>query len=152
MDREGLAFRDRDFSAIEVSFLSHGESSSDRRHIVRRALLRIGFGFITFSVLGIYSLTFALDESIVKIQGRVMELDLQKNMMIVNERTFFWGPHTSICDENGSPVAADRLKTKIWVYIEGSSRNSNKKLVADKIFLIPRYIHGKEKHLYPFIQ
>ncbi len=50
-----------------------------------------GVALVIFLVLVIYSLTFALDESIVRLQGRVMELDLKKNMMIVNERMFF-GP------------------------------------------------------------
>jgi hypothetical protein len=34
------------------------------------------------------SFTFAQEGGIVKIQGRVMELDLKKSRMIVNERLF----------------------------------------------------------------
>ena len=94
-------------------------------------------------VFVISSLTFAADESIVKIQGRVMELDLKKNMMIVNERMFFWGQNTNFYDEKGSPITADRLRTKGWVYIEASRQGLNKKVVAERIFLLPKYIDEK---------
>ncbi len=103
-------------------------------------------------VLFIYSLTFASDASIVRIQGRVMEVDFKKNMMIVNERMFFWNANTIFYNEKGSSITADRLRTKGWVYIEASRQGLNKKVVAERIFLLPKYIDEKEKHLYPFIQ
>ena len=55
-------------------------------------------------------------------------------------------------NEKGSSITADRLRTKVWVYIEGMRHNANKKVVAEKVYLLPKYIHEKEKHLYPFIQ
>jgi hypothetical protein len=97
-------------------------------------------------------LTFASDKSIVRLQGRVMELDLKKNMIIVNERTFLFGPNTIFYNEKGSSITADRLRTKVWVYLEGTRHEADKKVVAEKIYLLPKYIHEKEKHLYPFIQ
>ncbi len=111
-----------------------------------------GVALVIFLVLVIYSLTFALDESIVRLQGRVMELDLKKNMMIVNERMFFWGPNTIFYNEKESTITADRLRAKVWVYLEGTRHEADKKVVAEKIYLLPKYIHEKEKHLYPFIQ
>jgi len=107
---------------------------------------------VIVAIFGISSLTFALDESIVKIQGKVMELDFKKNVMVVNERTFFLGPNTLFYNDKGSPIAADRLRPKAWVYLEGTLHESGKKVIAEKIYLIPKYIHGKEKELYPFIQ
>jgi len=118
---------------------------------VKRTFFHNGFTFAIFWVFVISSLTFASDASIVRIQGRVMELDLNKNTMIVNERIFVWSPNTNFYNDKGSSITADRLRTKIWVYIEGT-RDVNKKVVAEKIYLLPKYIHEKEKHLYPFIQ
>jgi hypothetical protein len=119
---------------------------------VKRKFFNRGTTFVIFLVLAISSLTFASDESIVRVQGKVMELDLKKNMMIVNERMFVWGRNTLFYNDQGSPITADRLRTKVWVYIEGSSQNRDRKVVAEKVFLIPKYIHEKEKRLYPFIQ
>jgi hypothetical protein len=82
----------------------------------------------------------------------VMELDLKKNMMIVNERIFVWDSNTIFYNEKGSPITVDKLRTKTWVYIEGVRENVKKRIVAEKIYLLPKYIHEEEKHLYPFIQ
>jgi hypothetical protein len=114
--------------------------------------VRKGFTFIIFLTLFVSSLTFGSDGSIVRIQGIVMDVDLKKNILIVNERTLFWAPHTFFYNENGSPITADKLRTKAWVYIEGVRDNIKKGVIAEKIYLIPKYIHEKEKHLYPFIQ
>jgi hypothetical protein len=82
----------------------------------------------------------------------MMELDLKNNIMIVNERAFFWGPQTNFYNEKGSPITVDKLRAKTWVYIEGVKDNVKKMALAEKIYLLPKYIHEKEKHLYPFIQ
>lgn len=119
---------------------------------MKKQFLYNGITLVIFLVFVISSLTFASDESIVRTQGKVMELDPNKNFMIVNERTFFWGPNTLFYNEKGSSITADRLRTKVWVYIEGMRHNANKKVVAEKVYLLPKYIHEKEKHLYPFIQ
>jgi len=111
-----------------------------------------GFPFIILFTLFISSLTFGSDESIVRIQGIVMDLNLQKNILIVNERTFIWAPNTIFYNEKGSPITVDKLRTKVWVYIEGVGDDVKKRVVAEKIYLLPKYIHEKEKHLYPFIQ
>jgi hypothetical protein len=86
------------------------------------------------------------------MQGVVMELDLKKNVMIVNERTFYWDPQTNFYNEKGSPVTVDQLRARTWVYIEGMRDHVKKRAIAGKIYLLPKYIHEKEKHLYPFIQ
>ena len=114
--------------------------------------MRKGFTFIIFLTLFISSLTLASDESIFRIQGIVMDLDLKKNILIVNERTLFWDQNTIFYNEKGSRVTLDIIKTRTWVYIEGIRDNLKKRVVAEKIYVIPKYIHEKEKHLYPFIQ
>ena len=105
---------------------------------------------ILFSLF-ISSLTFAADKDIVTFQGIVMELDWKKKMITVNERLFAFDQNTIVHDEKGSPIPQDNLKTKTWVYIEGIKDKSQKKM-AKKIYLLPKYIDEKEKHLYPFIK
>ena len=117
-----------------------------KRFINKRVILLI------FSISIISSLTFALDQDRIVVQGVVMELDLKKTVMIVNERTFFWDPQTIFYDAKGSPITVDKLRAKTWVYIEGMKDKSKKRAIAEKIYLLPKYIHEKEKHLYPFIQ
>ena len=111
-----------------------------------------GVILLIFSLLIISSLTFASDKDKIKIQGIVMELDLKKNMMIVNERTFVWDQNTIFYNEKGSPITVDKLRAKTWVYIEGMKDNVRKRVVAEKIYLLPKYIDEKEKYRYPFMQ
>jgi len=105
---------------------------------------------ITLALLGPV-LTSASDPGIVKLQGVVMALDLKQNSLTVNERIFSWNPQTSISNEKGQPVTADKLKLRGWVYIEGVPDKANRRNIAKKIYLIPNYVHDKEKHLYPFM-
>jgi len=107
---------------------------------------------VIFSIFIFSFLTFASDEGIVRVQGIVMELDLKKNMMIVNERTFVWDQNTIFYNEKGSPITVDKLRAKTWVYIEGMRENVKKRVVAEKIYLLPKYIDEKEKYRYPFMQ
>ena len=111
-----------------------------------------GVLLLILSISIISSLTFALDKDRIAIQGVVMEVDLKKNVMIVNERTFFWDPQTIFYNEKGSPITVDKLRAKTWVYIEGMRDNVRKRLVAEKIYMLPKYIDEKEKHLYPFME
>jgi hypothetical protein len=139
---------------IKALFLLLGELSSERRLKVEKEYFFKGIILAIFFALFISPLTFASDESIVivRIQGPVMDLDSKNNVIIVNERTFVLSPNTGFYDGKGSPVSIDKLKKKTWVYVEGVRENAKKRVVAEKIYLLPKYIHGKEKHLYPFIQ
>jgi hypothetical protein len=105
-----------------------------------------------FLILLISNLTFAADKDIVTLQGVVMDLDLRKNLMFVNERAIGWNQNTLICNEKGSPIPVDKLTTKTWVYIEGVKDEARKRVMAKKIYLLPKYIDGNEKNLYPFIK
>ena len=110
-----------------------------------------GFLLAILFSLFISSLTFAANKDIVTFQGIVMELDWQKKIIIVNERSFAFDQNTIVYNEKGSPIPQDRLKAKTWVFIEGVKDKSQKK-VAKKIYLLPKYIDEKEKRLYPFIK
>jgi hypothetical protein len=118
---------------------------------VKRSSSFIGSVSVIFFVLTI-SLTFALDKDVVKIQGRVMEIDLNHNMMIVNERTFVWDQNTAFYNERGSPTTVDSLRKKTWVYVEGVKDATKKRVIAGKIYILPKYIPEKERYLYPFFQ
>lgn len=105
----------------------------------------LSFVFITSA------LTFASEEEVIRTQGIVMGMDLQKNTLIVNERTFIWDPKTILYDEKGSPMTCDQLRANTWVYIEGMREGAQKRVRIEKIHILPKYIQEKEKHLYPFI-
>jgi len=119
---------------------------------VKKRFINKGVILLICSISIISSLTFALDKDRIAIQGVVMELDLNKTVMVVNERAFFWNPQTIFYNEKGSSITVDKLRAKTWVYIEGMKDNVKKRAIAEKIYLLPKYIHEKEKHLYPFIQ
>jgi hypothetical protein len=85
-------------------------------------------------------------------QGKVMELDLSRNILIVNEQTFALGQNTTIRDSKGSPLAMEGLKVKTWVYIEGVKGERGQPIVATKIYVLQKQIGRQEKHLYPFMQ
>jgi len=119
---------------------------------VKTRFLYKGVILLIFSISIISSLTFALDKDKIAIQGVVMDVDLKKNMMIVNERMFVLDPNTFFFNEKGSPITVDKLRAKTWVYIEGMRDNVRKRLVAEKIYILPKYIPEKEKHLYPFME
>ena len=107
--------------------------------------------FIVLSALFSSSIVFATGMGIVKFQGKVMELDLKKNTMIANERPVLWDQNTIFYNPKGVPITPDKLKNKAWVYIEGVSDVVNKRVLAQKIYLIPKYIYQKERNHYPFM-
>jgi len=98
------------------------------------------------------ALTFAAESDIVRFQGIIMEINFNKNLMIVNERQLAWNQKTAINNEKGSPTTFDKLKPKSWVYVEGVENKLDKRIMVNKIYLLPKYIDEKEKYLYPFIK
>jgi hypothetical protein len=103
-------------------------------------------------VLVISGLTVAQGGDRMRSQGRVDQLDLKKGKMEVNETIITWNQGTIFNDEKGNPVSVEKLSTKSWVFIEGEYDEVNKRLVAQKIYLLPKYIDKKERHRYPFMQ
>lgn len=106
---------------------------------------------VVFSALVFSSLTLALDKDKVKLQGVLVELDLKKKVMVVNETAFYWDENTVFNNAKGVPIPVDKFKIKAWVYVEGQNDKANRK-VAQKVYLLPKHIERKERHLYPFIQ
>jgi len=102
---------------------------------------------VVTSVLG-----FAAEGENIRVQGKVMELDLKQRVIVVNEKTFFLDQKTVLSDEKGSPIPLDRLKVKAQVYIVGAIDQVHQRLVAQRIYLLSKRITNKEKHLYLFMQ
>jgi hypothetical protein len=119
--------------------------------IVKKKLFILG-GMILLcsSLFPFFTLVFGQEENIVKTQGPIMTLDIKKNTMIVNEKTFVWKQNSAIYDDKGSPITIDKFKPNTWVYVEGVK--DNHKLIINKIYLLPKYIGNKERHLYPFME
>jgi len=119
---------------------------------VKKSLL-IGQIILISSCLFIFcTLAFASEEDTAKIQGMVMDLDVNKNTMIVNEKLFVWNQNTAIYNDKGSPMTIDKFKPKTWVYIEGERDKNNRQIIIKKIYLLPKYVDKKERHLYPFME
>lgn len=112
------------------------------------------FTIIVLFIFAISGLAFALDgDKTVRVQGLVMELDLGKNTVVVNEKGFIWNEKTVFRNETGVEANdINRLKLNTWVYIVSEYVGMNKYNVAKEIYFLPRYIDEKEKHQYPFIQ
>ncbi len=47
------------------------------------------------------ALAFAAEPQVFTIEGKVMDWDFKKNMVVVNEKTFVWNAKTLFYDENG---------------------------------------------------
>jgi hypothetical protein len=114
--------------------------------------MKKGILLSVFFLLVFSALTFSADINIVKMQGTVMSVDLKKSTVVISEKTFVWDQKTAFYNEKGSPITVDSLKIKGWVYIEGENDKANKRWVAKKIYLLPKFIERKERYLYPFIQ
>ncbi len=107
--------------------------------------------FVVSSIILFSALSAGSEETIYKNQGSILEIDVGKNTMIVNERRFAWNQSTAFYDSNGSLTGMDRFKRKSWVYIEGTVRGNNVVLI-EKIYLLPKYVGKKEKNRYPFME
>jgi len=101
-------------------------------------------------------------EGVVKMQGMVDKVYLDKKIIIINEEFIFvWNENTIFSNEKGSPITIDKFKRDNWVYIEGVSykkgkpalvRQKDKPSLIKKMYLLPREIREEERHLYPFME
>jgi len=119
---------------------------------VKKRLLIGGVILISSYLFTSSTLALASEEDIIKIQGVVMTLDVNKNTMIVNEKLFVWRENTAIYNDKGSPLTIDKFKPKSWVYIEGERDKNNRQIIIKKIYLLPKYVDKRERHLYPFME
>ena len=97
-------------------------------------------------------LTFASEKANLNLQGVVMKVDLKHHSMVVNERLCIWNGNTALYNEKGGPASFDQLKEQGWVYIEAVQDKAHHRILAKTIYLLPKRIDEKEKHLYPFIK
>ncbi len=107
--------------------------------------------FVFSSIIILSTLSVASGQTVYKNQGSIMEIDLTKNTMIVNERRFAWNQSTAFYDSKGSHTGMEGFKRRSWVYIEGTV-HSNNIILIEKIYLLPKYIGKKEKNRYPFME
>ncbi len=121
---------------------------------MKKGYLKRTLTIICFIIFIFSALAFALDEEkAVRVQGLIMELNLKKNIVVVNEKAFVWDQKTVFHSGNGTPIDnMDRLQLDTWVYIEGEWVGMNKPRIARDIYFLPKYIGKKEKSLYPFIK
>ena len=115
-------------------------------------ILNKGIPLSIIFVLVFSALPLVAEEKVVGIQAVINTLDLKKNVMIANERLFELNARTTIRNNRGATITIDQLKPKTWVYVEGLRDKKKRGIVAQKIYVIPKYIEEKEKRLYPFIQ
>jgi hypothetical protein len=89
-------------------------------------------------VLLFSAFTFAAEDKVMKIQGKVMSLDVAKKKVVVNEKTFIWDLNSIFYDEKGSPIpiTADRLTKGTGVSIE-ATWIKNKPYIIKKLSLLP---------------
>ena len=80
------------------------------------------------------ALAFAQGKKVVSVVGDVMDLDIAKKKVVVNEKTFVWGPNTLFYDAKGSPVTADKLRKNVEVSIE-ATWVKNKPYTITKIYI-----------------
>jgi hypothetical protein len=115
-------------------------------------ILKKGIPLSFIFVLVFSALPLVAGEDIVGIQAVINTLDLKKNVMIANERLFELNTKTTIHNNRGAAITIDQLKPKTWVYVEGLRDKKKRGIVAQKIYVIPKYIEDKDKRLYPFIK
>ncbi len=125
--------------------------------LFRKEVILIGCLVFLFS-----GLAFAQGQGVVRMQGMVDKVYLDKKIIIINEEFIFvWDENTIFSNEKGSPITIDKFKRNNWVYIEGVSykkgkpalvRNKkDKPALIKKMYLLPKEIRVEERHLYPFM-
>ena len=96
---------------------------------------------VVFSILLFSALAFTAEPEAVTIEGRIMDWDLKKNMIVVNEKNFLWNSKTLFYDEKGSLTKteklAEQLKMNTLVNIEAVKGAGNRRFIIKKISLLP---------------
>ena len=95
---------------------------------------------------------FAASGEEVKMQGRIMEMNLKKNQMTVNEIRVDWNLRTVFFDEKGTQIKLEKQDGKKWAYLLGVRDPVQKRILAEKVYFVPKLIGEKEKSHYPFME
>ena len=101
-----------------------------------------GMVLVISSVLLFSALALAAEPVAVTIEGRIMDWDLKKNMIVVNEKYFFWNAATLFYDEKGNAIKGDQfkaeqLKMNILVDMEAVKAKGKRQFTIKKISLLP---------------
>ena len=80
-------------------------------------------------------LSFAWAEPFLSTQGPIMERNEALRVIVVNERSLFVDPSTSITDEKGRTLDFHHLKPGRWVSVEAEPDEMSR-MVAQRIILI----------------
>lgn len=107
---------------------------------------------VTILVSFISALALASDSVIYKIQGKVTEVNLKKMSLAVYETSFIWDHNTIFSDEKENPITINKVKPNSWIYIVCEYGIGTNKRIAKKVYLLPKPIEDKDKHLYPFME
>ena len=84
------------------------------------------------------ALAFAAEPQSVTIEGMIMDWDLKKNMIVVNEKCFFWNAQTLFYNEAGTLIKPEQLKMNTLVNIEAVKGNRKRGFLIKKLsFLSP---------------
>jgi hypothetical protein len=140
------AFSNRSLKRPKFSILSIGRLFSDlkggRLTVKTKSFCKI-IALALFILVLFFSLqTLAAEKEVVRVQGRVMEIDLEKNRMVVNEKIFTWNKKTVFLDEKETLVKPDQLKIELKidrkVYIEGERTSKQRTILIKEIRLLPK--------------
>ena len=82
-------------------------------------------------------LSLAWAEPFLSIQGPIMEADMARAVIVVNETRFFVEPTTTITDQRGRDLAFRYLTRGRWVTVEAEPDDDGD-MVAERIILIRR--------------
>ncbi len=72
--------------------------------------------------------------------------------VVLNERqTINIKPETRFFDSSGNDSSFYRLSDYKWLYVEGAPGEAGS-IDAEKIYFLPKYISGKERYRYEYMQ
>jgi hypothetical protein len=99
---------------------------------------------VVFFIILFSALAFTAEPAAVTVQGKIMDWDLKKNMIVVNEKYFFWNPQTIFYDEKGNAIKGDRFKVKqlkmnTLVNMEAVKKTTGKRqFTIKRLYLLPK--------------
>jgi hypothetical protein len=94
------------------------------------------------SMLLFSAFAFAAEPQVATIEGRIMDWDLKKNMIVVNEKYFFWNAATLFQDEKGNAIKGDQFKVEQFkmnalVNIEAVKSRGKRQFIIKRLTLLP---------------
>lgn len=85
------------------------------------------------------------------MQGSIMSVDLERGILIANERTFDLSAGFEVFDHEMTPQRPEALEKAEYVYIKALD-TGNYNFVSPTIYILPGFINPKQWHRYPFMK